>query len=198
MGTSALKQIFLENQGYGPGLSEEITKTLPHGYNGEIRLFPFDPGELPGNWYFCNGDRFGVESPPGVALLSLSPAFKARWGIAVIDGTINVPKLFDGNGYGYFLRAVDGTTRLVGSAQADAIRNIVAYAYSGNQVNKDKVSQLSGAFTLTKTASNMGFSTSSYANGDFYGLGFDASLVVPTAEENRPINIGMIPAILLR
>ncbi len=166
---------------------------------GEIRLLPFRSAELPSGWYFCNGDRFSLSSPQGTALSALSSAFKNDWGIAAAAGTIGLPNLFAGAN-GYFLRPVNNANRLPGTAQGDAIRNITgtAQAYTGTAVglisrHATMGGLIGGAFVRGADTTH----TVNYTTVIGSQLGFDASAAVPTAEENRPINIGMTPAIYL-
>ena len=81
-------------------------------------------------------------------------------------------------------------SRVVGTYQGDAIRNITAgglmiiYGNSG-----------SGAFKTNRMADGATMSTSF---NNYGSLGFDASLVVPTANENRPKNIAILPLIVAK
>lgn len=169
---------------------------------GEIRLLPFRSTELPTGWYFCNGDRYGLDSPQGEALNALPFNFKADWGIAVTGANIGLPNLF-ANGEGYFLRPVNNTSRLPGTVQDDAIRNItgtfglapsVGLTHNGSGFGS---STFSGAFK--SSGYTKAYSSNSYAMGynTIGDLMFDASRSVATANENRPRNIGMTPAIYL-
>ena len=78
----------------------------------------------------------------------------------------------------------DGDTRAIGAMQGDAIRNITgAYICHANLRAADIIE---GAFYQSGSALE-------HVGGDFaFGspetFGFDASLVVPTADENRPKN----------
>ena len=82
---------------------------------------------------------------------------------------------------GVFLRGLGGNSAALGVLQGDAIRNI-----TGN----------TGTFTSQNWPSSSGvFYTSKTSTGDEgnvpnegHRIYFDASRVVPTAEENRPIN----------
>ena len=60
-----------------------------------IRLLPYRFDELPDYEYYCNGDRYPLDSPQGVVLLNTSDNFKADWNIVVVDDTINVPNYND-------------------------------------------------------------------------------------------------------
>lgn len=171
------------------------------GLAGEIRLLPFRSGELPVGWYFCNGDRYGVATGQGAALSALPANMKTDWGIVAAEGAINLPDLFSG-GNGCFLRPVDNLTRLPGSVQTDAIRNITG-SYSNTstigmvRTGSTADSVVSGAFaagTLDKALSVYQVNVGAGKVGD---LLFDASGSVPTAHENRPVNVGMTPAIYL-
>ncbi len=168
---------------------------------GEIRFMPFRSTALPTGWYFCNGDRFAVSGPQGAVLNNLPATMKADWGIAASGGTINLPNLI-ANG-GAFLRAVDNSTRFPGSAQADAIRNIVgSFAFSDaigivSQGASVGSGILTGAFTTGVATKTFGLYRTSLSGGKGSDLEFDASRSVPVADEVRPRNIGMTPAIYL-
>lgn len=176
------------------------------GIIGDIRLLPFRADSLPFGWHFCNGDRFPLASAQGQVLFALPESFKTDWGITVAGGAISLPRLFDpATGAGLFLRSVDGDARLPGSAQDDAIRNITASfslnALAGivlvNPTNKNP-SALTGAFAARSAPmKSYAMGTASSGANSTADLLFDASRAVPTAEENRPVNIGMTPAIYL-
>ncbi|MCD8138439.1 MAG: hypothetical protein LUE17_01435 [Planctomycetaceae bacterium] len=168
---------------------------------GEIRFLPFRKTELPAGWYFCNGDRFSLAAAQGAVLNGLSAAMKADWGIVASGGTINLPSLI-ANG-GYFLRAANNADRLPGSAQGDAIRNIVgSFAFTDtigivSQGASIGTGILSGAFGTGEAAKSYGLYRASLSGGKGSDLEFDASRCVPVADEVRPHNIGMTPAIYL-
>lgn len=174
---------------------------------GDIRLLPFRAGSLPGGWYFCGGGALDLATPQGRALAELPESFKTDWGIAVSGNFVSLPNLFDPEtGSGLFPRAVNSAARLPGSVQTDAIRNITgSYSYAplvGMVATKMSTkSPLSGAFTTFSNTLTRSYGIAAALNtggensvGD---LSFDASLSVPTAEENRPVNIGMTPGIYL-
>ncbi len=190
-----------------PPVSPPVSGGTGGGIVGDIRLLPFRADALPGGWYFCDGSAFPEASEQGRALLSLPPSYRADWGVVLADGMVTLPDLFDAStGAGLFLRGVDGAARLPGSAQGDAIRNITgkyeARGYGGGAVatglpgEKDTV--LEGAFT-TQAVKEESYTFSFSSTGARTGsdLLFDASLVVPVAEENRPVNVGMTPAVYL-
>ena len=161
---------------------------------GDWRLMPFRRDELPFGWYFRNGDNFLLSSPQGQALNRLSTNYKNdhRITIKTINGQqyINVPTSFASDGRGYFERPVDGSARQVGHIEGDAIRNI--NARFGNLLASSR--DASGAFRVDSSAHP---AYDGNAHGWHTTISFDASRVVPTANENRPITIGVTPAIYL-
>ncbi|MCX8600244.1 MULTISPECIES: hypothetical protein, partial [unclassified Gilliamella] len=161
---------------------------------GDQRLMPFRRDELPFGWYFRNGDNYLLSSQQGQALNNLSVNYKSDHKITIktINGQqyINVPTAFAPDGRGFFERAVNGTTRQVGSWEDDATRNITARF--GNFLTSDR--DASGAFRVDAVASP---AYGGNSNGWHTVLSFDASRVVPTANENRAINIGGTPVIYL-
>jgi hypothetical protein len=89
---------------------------------------------------------------------------------------------------GYFLRGYGGNSAWIGVAQGDAIRNITGAMYGSTSGTVGLFDSGSGAFyTFNSGRQSVG------SSGQWYsyvseGMVFDASLVVPTANENRPIN----------
>ncbi|MCO6550990.1 MAG: hypothetical protein J6580_09975 [Gilliamella sp.] len=182
-----------------------INKYIPIG---DQRLMPFRRDELPFGWYFRNGDNFLLDSPQGQALNGLSVNYKRDHNITKkkIDGKqyINVPTAFSSDGRGFFERAVNGASRQVGSVEGDAIRNIWGQLYNVMQW-RGTVGQ--GVFYVDEpNASGSGLNNRNGnavtypSDSDFpeRTITFDASRVVPvTADDNRPLNIGMTPVIYL-
>ena len=166
---------------------------------GEQKLMPFRASELPSGWYFRNGDNYLLDSQQGRALDSLSEHYKEDFKITIkaINGRqyINVPSAFAPDGRGYFERPVNGTTRQVGSPEDDAIREIWGHIDTGVVANHHEYTR--GAFcgTYAIYPKNGGFQPTK--EWDAWGFDFYASRVVPTAHENRPLNIGLTPAIFL-
>jgi len=166
---------------------------------GDHRLFPFRASELPPGWYVRNGDNYPLGSPQGVVLNSLSDNYKRDYQITIktISGQkyINVPTAFASDGRGLFERPVDGTTRQVGTVQNDAIRDIWGHFDTGVVPHHDEYTK--GAFFGTTAINPTNTAFQSSTSWQTCGFDFYASRVVPTANENRPINIGLTPAIYL-
>nr|MDM9352389.1 phage tail protein [Escherichia coli] len=124
----------------------------------------------PTGWLKCNGAAFSSEKYPNLAkayptnkLPDLRGEFIRGWD----DG-----------------RGVDAGRQLL-SSQGDAIRNIEGFADGGIGMSFDAIR---GAFYDAGTRSaRMPNNTTDIGKTD--DLGFDASRVVPTANENRPRNI---------
>ncbi len=124
----------------------------------------------PTGWLKCNGAAFSSEKHPNLAkayptnkLPDLRGEFIRGWD----DG-----------------RGVDAGRQLL-SSQGDAIRNIEGFADGGIGMSFDAIR---GAFYDAGTRSaRMPNNTTDIGKTD--DLGFDASRVVPTANENRPRNI---------
>ncbi|QYN44511.1 hypothetical protein GYM75_06465 [Gilliamella sp. ESL0441] len=166
---------------------------------GEQKLMAFRASELPFGWYFRNGDNYLLDSPQGRALNSLSANYKEDYKITikVINGQqyINVPTAFAPDGRGYFERAVNGINRQVGSIENDAIREIDGHFDTGVVANHHEYTR--GAFSGTRAINPTNAAFLATYDYTVWGYDFHASNVVPTASENRPINIGMTPAIYL-
>ncbi|MCF2742955.1 phage tail protein [Klebsiella pneumoniae] len=131
---------------------------------------PWPSATPPTGWLKCNGAAFSAEEYPELAkvyptnkLPDLRGEFIRGWD----DG-----------------RGVDAWRQLL-SSQGDAIRNIEGFADGGISMSFDAIR---GAFYDAGTRSaRMPNNTTTIDKTD--DLGFDASRVVPTANENRPRNI---------
>ncbi|MEZ3127305.1 MULTISPECIES: phage tail protein [Enterobacteriaceae] len=131
---------------------------------------PWPSATPPTGWLKCNGAAFSAEEYPELTkvyptnkLPDLRGEFIRGWD----DG-----------------RGVDAGRQLL-SSQGDAIRNIEGFADGGIGMSFDAIR---GAFYDAGTRSaRMPNNTTDIGKTD--DLGFDASRVVPTANENRPRNI---------
>ncbi|HFP3637727.1 TPA: phage tail protein [Escherichia coli] len=151
--------LFVKNLGLGEG------SALPVGVP-----VPWPSATPPAGWLKCNGAAFSSEMYPRLAkayptnkLPDLRGEFIRGWD----DG-----------------RGVDAGRQLL-SSQGDAIRNIEGFADGGIGMSFDAIR---GAFYDAGTRSaRMPNNTTEIGKTD--DLGFDASRVVPTANENRPRNV---------
>ncbi|MCC8466531.1 tail fiber protein [Photorhabdus bodei] len=178
----------------GKALTEDITlSAIDVGAKrpGDIYLSAHPASDLAKGEYIANGAVYPIDSAVGSALNNLSDVYKAAWGIKQNGDKINLPNLFV-DGRGVFVRA--GLTP--GVIQGDAIRNITGNV--GLQ-SWGLFARASGAFSgvnLNSEGSVAKKDTPDSASIFAYAT-FDASKVVPTADENRPLNISMIPVIYL-
>lgn len=155
----------------------------------KIEFLPYRPDELPDFYYFCNGDRYPTDSPQGEVLLSTSANFKLDWGITVVDDTINVPNMFYTDGRGFFVRAVDGTTKQVGSIKNDEFRS---HSHKANYM-RGMVGQNNQYWAVTPDNRD-----TPYSGSEFEKSSVAVDPVLPTGgEETHPLYIGMTPAIRL-
>ena len=158
---------------------------------GKIELLPFPADALPQGWYHANGDQYEDTTPQGRALSALPTALKQAFRIVLTGTKINLPNFYHTDGRGYFLRA----SKTLGTVQDDAIRNIVGNLYFviGGAGNWPPT----GAFGY-QTTNGLGVSGEGFRSGrQSNTYAFNAARVVPTANENRPLNIGLTPAIYL-
>lgn len=129
--------------------------------------------------YFGNSAPSGFLAMNGQAITSAQyPKLFARYGSTL-------PNLNDGS----FIRGVGGDSAGLGVKQGDAIRNITG-TFSG-YTSGNTASRTSGAFTCNYATLQGPKEIDNIAEGGNTTT-FDASLVVPTANENRPKNMAFL------
>ncbi|EPA3167030.1 phage tail protein [Yersinia enterocolitica] len=131
---------------------------------------PWPLATPPAGWIICNGQAFDKAHCPQLALAypnGVLPDLRGEFIRGWDDG-----------------RGVD-SKRLLMSAQGDAIRNITGTIPSAAPYGFEQ--DAAGALYGMNGFAHGGSSLAQQSAG--YGIGFNASLVVPTAAENRPRNI---------
>lgn len=157
---------------------------------GQRMLFRGPQDKIPAGWLIENG--------AAVSRTTYATLFAV---IGVIYGagdgatTFNLP-----DARGEFERGLDlgrgvDPGRVLGSGQGDAIRNIKGSFDRGNVgYVADGIGSVSGPF-FKDTGKNFGDLAAPTGTPNSRPIGFDASLSVPTAAENRPRNLAGIPII---
>lgn len=137
----------------------------------------------PNGWLECNGTTLQISQYP-----ELYAAIGTTYGGDGVT-TFAIPDLTIDNGL--FIRSTS-TERTVGSIQEDAIRNI-----TGNLFTYIQASSTGGVGVFSKTkGSNQRYTGHADYSAQYTGnLIFDASDSVPTADENRPVNMALMPII---
>jgi hypothetical protein len=172
----------------------EVATVSPPMPAGTIIAFGGNKENIPAGWLLCDGSEVSRSDYP-----ALYAAIGTVWGYGNNSTTFNLPDL-----RGVFLRGVsenserdpNATDRTpvkeggnsgndVGTYQSDAIRNITGTFSGGRMVYSPGT--VNGAFASFSTSGDR----PDYSSGTNYGFNFDASRVVPTAPENRPINISV-------
>jgi hypothetical protein len=165
---------------------------------GDMEFSPLSVGELKPGFYHANGDKYNVGSDQGKVLAGLSTEYKTRWGITTAGSLINLPNWYASDGRGYLPRAGS----VPGVAQGDAIRNIdgkfemmFTAGLSGNTNYT-----YTGPFTRNPRNVYNGRTFQGANQSDlaiYYEIDFDPSIMVPTANENRPLNKALTPTVYL-
>lgn len=163
--------------GFFPGAF--VWSALPRHVNGSW--------QVPPGWLLCSG---------GIVKRTDFPALFAAIGLVYTESGIGndgvsfqLPNLMDGEGR--FVRSVPYNGRGTGTKQHDAIRNIWGRV-EGFCANRawDLISE--GVFaTISSNYYGVSWDSASHQTG----IDFNAARVVPTANENRPLNISFVPLI---
>jgi microcystin-dependent protein len=148
---------------------------------GAVQAFAMN--SAPTGWLAADGSN--VDRTTYAALFA---AISTTYGVGDGSTTFALPDL-----RGIFVRGsgsqtISGTTynKTFGAKEGDAIRNITG-THTDTNSNPDN---FTGAFKSAGTQSQFLGSNSNFATGQI--VGFDASNVVPTANENRPANIALL------
>ena len=155
---------------------------------GSFKWSMFAPDELAGNepgWYFMGGQGYPVKSAQALELIKLPAAFRARWGITSDGTSVYMPTLFYSDGRGYVIRAADGTTRLVGSVQLDALQGHMHF--SGTP-------RIGGSALGCPWGSGFYFADGAHNGGSTAATGYGTPRL---DTETRMLNIAMTPVMYL-
>ena len=150
-------------------------------------VLPYYGETAPPGTLACDGSEISRE-----AYKELFAVLGTKAGAGDGSTTFNLPDL-----RGQFVRGTGGNAAALGVAQGDAIRNIVGSINATLATAYVKSTQGTGAMSV-------GFYEHSgekyFQAGTNYGIyqhaSFDASLVVPTAPENRPVNVALLWCII--
>ncbi len=146
---------------------------------GTIAAFPMD--NIPEGWLICNGAEYFKHDFP-----ELANYLGDTYGIPSDPRKFKVPDF-----QGKFLRGYGINSNPIGQVQGDAIRNITGGIYN-----------ICETFAFTGWCSDVFYKIGvgsghtphdikfNWTNAD--GAIFDASRVVPVANENRPINMAVV------
>lgn len=152
--------------------------------------FWFAGPEVPEGYLYCDGSEVNRE-----VYKELFTAIGTTWGAGDGVDTFNIPDL-----RGIFVRGDGGENNAaLGVKQGDAIRNITGsfddVLYSGHTGPMGP--HAGGAFYTDTAAVGVRFGASGQTEiaetGD--NIKIDVSRVVPTASENRPVNVALKPCI---
>lgn len=145
---------------------------------GSVLAYPIN--DVPVHCLECNGAVISRATYP-----ELFAVIGTTYGEGDGSTTFKIPDFRD-----CFLRGANGTNaEAIGTAQGDAIRNITAGLHTNHQLGLFDTLGASGAITLN--TSLLATVTGSTGNNYATGFDFDASRVVPTAIENRPVNFAV-------
>lgn len=171
----------LDNTPLGRPVFHTSTATMPGGYesmNGGLLSRALWP------WLWDHAQQSGM-----LVTEAARGGMEGSWTSGDGSSNFRLPDV-----RGEFLRSFDegrgiDAGRVMGSLQGDAIRNIKGSA-AGNYLSSQPTAAEGALFSsITQLANRY-----SYGNGSYWGatMNFDASLVVPTAGENRPRNIAYV------
>ena len=141
------------------------------------------------NWLDCDGRTVQAEEYPElVRILSGGSAATSvrvpNYGGLFLRG-FGSQTHTQQNGILYGVTMTRHSSDRLGVVQGDGIRNITGNLPIGNNVGSTSNLAITGAFTYFTPANVQGYATTDSNN---VRVSFNASLVVPTASENRPAN----------
>lgn len=176
---------------YMPNELGELQKVVINAGVGFV--LPYYGETAPPGTLACDGSEISRE-----AYKELFAVLGTKAGAGDGVSTFNLPDL-----RGQFVRGTGGSAAALGTAQGDAIRNITGgfwdYVYqkaAGGPPGTESVFYRNPDFASNQVVANILNQPWVTVNetGDF--CGFDASRVVPTAAENRPVNVALLWCII--
>ena len=144
------------------------------GYVGEIKMFGF--AGVPAHCLACDGSEISRAT-----YNELFKVFGETYGAGDGETTFNLPDF-----RGAFLRCVGGNAATLGVEQGDAIRNLTGHVSA--LYNREGTATIGGVLGWANVADNIRQALDINTPPGYVGLTIDASRLVPTAVENRPIN----------
>ncbi len=168
----------------------ELDKKVVVAPVGAIFFFPV---ETPPEYTLeCNGAAISRS-----AYAELFALIGTKHGAGDGTTTFNLPDL-----RGKFIRGTGGNAAALGVAQGDAIRNITGEVFKNGGAGPlvlARISELSqtGALAVTSERTTP-YSVAGEAAPLASNCSFDASRIVPTAAENRPVNVALLPCIVYK
>ena len=147
---------------------------------------PFYGETAPPGTLACDGSEISRE-----AYKELFQVLGTKAGAGDGSTTFNLPDL-----RGQFVRGTGGNAAALGTEQGDAIRNMDGSVSALYSADSRPTSMPTGVFYWADT--NGQYTAQIYDSGNpgWVGLLFDASRVVPTAVENRPVNVALLWCII--
>lgn len=149
----------------------------------------------PDNTIYCDGSAVSRTT-----YAELFDAIGTTYGAGDGSSTFNIPDL-----RGYFIRGTGGNAAALGAEQGDAMREIYALFTQrplATQNQGNRVISLSNdngivdPIEVTESAAGTVVATVNGSGQKFETIRFRSSRIIPTAEENRPINYAMRPCII--
>lgn len=165
-----------------------LTKQTSGGKSDDVDIGfakPFGGMVVPPGYLYCDGSEVSRQ-----AYDKLFAVIGTTWGEGDGENTFNLPDL-----RGIFIRCDGGENNAeIGVRQEDAIREITGeVSVRPGAQSSTSIEYASGAFEVDNDAgasAGSGYSGGG-GNPNFDILRFVASNIVPTAPENRPVNVAM-------
>ena len=150
------------------------------GYIGEFKYFGFE--SVPPHCLACDGSAVSRET-----YSELFEVFGETFGAGDGTTTFNLPDL-----RGRFMRCIGGENAAeLGEPQADAIRNITGTWSIRYMEEQSPISVGGGLYRISRGTQTTNVIANGTGSATHAIVTFDASQVVPTAAEVRPVNVAV-------
>lgn len=169
---------------YMPNELGELQKVVINAGVGFV--LPYYGETAPPGTLACDGSEISRE-----AYSELFEVLGTKAGAGDGVSTFNLPDL-----RGQFVRGIGGSAAELGVKQEDAIRNITGQ-FAATSTGTLAVNNAQGAFTCEQPVLTQGgYNAASVLNIGTGLYWFASSNVVPTAAENRPVNVALLWCII--